>query len=135
MYLVTSTRFISSNSTGVSIADIAIWQQVLLGYSLMSVTMPMLKKFVSDFTTGGMGFSKAPHSTHNGSSQNTKRLSTALELSVFSKKSSATSPLPSGATEPITPLRRSRSASHVSEGMAPDFSSVASQSSRQRMIR
>ncbi|KAF1948948.1 hypothetical protein CC80DRAFT_283254 [Byssothecium circinans] len=136
VYLVTSTRFISNDSTGVGIADTAVWQQVLLGYSLMSVTIPMLKQFVTDFTTGGMGFSKTPTDTHNGSSQNTKpQSSTAVELSVFSKKSSATVPLPSRATEPAKLLRRSRSASHVSEDVAPDFSSVVSHSSRQRMIQ
>ncbi|KAF2272758.1 uncharacterized protein EI97DRAFT_504008 [Westerdykella ornata] len=135
VYLVTSTRFISNNSTGVGIADVAVWQQALLGYSLMSVTIPMLKKFVNDFTTGGMGFSKTPHGTHNGSSQNTRQQSTALELSVLSKNSRATVPLPSRAIEPTRLLRRARSASHVSEGIAGDFSSVESYGSRQRIIQ
>ncbi|KAK7178454.1 hypothetical protein PSPO01_15502 [Paraphaeosphaeria sporulosa] len=134
-YLVTSTRFVTSGSAGVGIADTAIWQQVLLSYSLMSVTMPMLKRFVEDFTTGGMWFRMDTHSTTTGSAHNTKPQSTALQLTALSKKSAASCPLPGAAAEPTTALRRSRSASHVSEDIVPDFSSVASQSSRQQMIR
>jgi hypothetical protein len=134
-YLVASTRFVTSGSVGVGITDTAIWQQVLLSYSLMSVTMLMLRRFVKDFTTGGMGFTMDTHSTTTGSAQNSKPQSTVLQLAAVSKKSAASYPLPGAGAKPTTALRRSRSASQLSEDMVRDFSSVASQSSRQQMIR
>ncbi|OAL45868.1 hypothetical protein IQ07DRAFT_683781 [Pyrenochaeta sp. DS3sAY3a] len=122
-YLIASIRFLSSNKTGVNIAAPVIWQQVLLGYSLMSATLPMLRKFVLNFTTGGMGFTQDA-SVHMGSSQNSQQMPTTVRMSVLSKKPSATSLRAAAAPLPNPISTRSRSGSHVSEGVAQDSSSV-----------
>ncbi|KAF2192178.1 hypothetical protein K469DRAFT_620199 [Zopfia rhizophila CBS 207.26] len=133
-YLIASTRFLSSNRTGVNITATVIWQQVLLGYSLMSVTIPTLKSFVRGFTTGGMGFSKNIN-TNIGSSQHSQRNIATIQLNMLSKNSSARSALTRTAPDPMPVLMRSRSVSHLSESLAQDYSSVTSQGSRQVMIR
>ncbi|OCL13639.1 hypothetical protein AOQ84DRAFT_351906 [Glonium stellatum] len=45
-----------SSKKGVSISPVIVWQEILIGYSLMSTTIPCLKGFVEQFTTGGMGY-------------------------------------------------------------------------------
>lgn len=122
-YLVTSIRFLSSNRTGVHIAATVIWQQVLLGYSLMSATIPMLRKFVQNFTTGGMGFTQGMD-VDISSNQHSQLTTTALQMSVLSKKPSATSVRSIAAPDPGPVSTRSRSGSHISEGIAQDSSSV-----------
>ncbi|KAH8708381.1 hypothetical protein GQ44DRAFT_691168 [Phaeosphaeriaceae sp. PMI808] len=122
-YLVASIRFLSSNRTGVNIAATAIWQQVLLGYALMSATLPMLRKFMQNFTTGGMGFSQDTN-VNMGSNQHSQRITTAVQMSVLSKKPTATSIHATTAPDPRPVSTRSRSGSHLSEGIAQDSSSV-----------
>ncbi|KUJ13767.1 uncharacterized protein LY89DRAFT_720987 [Mollisia scopiformis] len=53
MYLLSFTSYIDSKSSGTAIVPTMIWQEILLGYSLMSATIPCLKAFVEGFTTGG----------------------------------------------------------------------------------
>ncbi|KAE8449035.1 hypothetical protein EG329_008623 [Mollisiaceae sp. DMI_Dod_QoI] len=54
MYLLSSTSYIESHSTGTAIVPTIVWQEIVLGYSLMSATIPCLKSFVESFTTGGV---------------------------------------------------------------------------------
>jgi len=133
-YLVTSTRFLSSHKTGVNIDATAIWQQVLLGYSLMSATLPMLKRFVLDFTTGGMGFSTDVNANAD-SNQHSQHTDTAVELSVLSRHPSVKAPPTATASDPMPVLGRERSTSHFSEGLTHDDRSLTSQGSRQVMIQ
>jgi hypothetical protein len=44
-----------SSKKGIAISPLIIWQETLMSYSLMSTTIPCLKGFVEQFTTGGMG--------------------------------------------------------------------------------
>lgn len=58
MYLLSTTSYIESQSTGTALVPTIIWQEILLGYSLTSATIPCLKSFVEGFTTGGMRYAK-----------------------------------------------------------------------------
>lgn len=57
-YLMAYSVFIRSGNRGVALSPPIVWQEILLGYSLMSTTIPCLKGFVSQFTTGGMGYTE-----------------------------------------------------------------------------
>lgn len=54
MYLLSTTTYLESHSTGTALVPTVVWQEILLAYSLMSATIPCLKSFVEGFTTGGM---------------------------------------------------------------------------------
>ena len=42
-------RFVTSNDHGLSIANRLLWQQVVLGYALVSATIPTLKSFIRGY--------------------------------------------------------------------------------------
>jgi hypothetical protein len=48
----------STNSTNPSITPVLIWQEVFIAYSLISPTIPCLKRFVKGFTTRGLDYFK-----------------------------------------------------------------------------
>jgi len=56
--LLAVTRFLNSHPThpGTNLVCPVVWQQILLGYSLMSATIPCLKSFIRGFTHGGVGY-------------------------------------------------------------------------------
>jgi len=58
LYLLATTRFLSSHPTqpGTNLVPTILWQEILIGYSLMSATIPCLKSFVRGFTHGGVGY-------------------------------------------------------------------------------
>ncbi|CZR58631.1 uncharacterized protein PAC_08523 [Phialocephala subalpina] len=56
MYLLSTTIFIRSHSSGTALVPTVLWQEILLAYSLMSTTIPCLKSFVEGFTTGGLRY-------------------------------------------------------------------------------
>ena len=53
MYLKTHTHIARTFSTGTGIVSTILWQETLIGYSLISATIPCLKNFIEGFTTGG----------------------------------------------------------------------------------
>jgi hypothetical protein len=78
---------------------------------------------VTNFTTGGMGFTQVA-SIHKGSNQHSQQMPTTVQMSVLLKEQSATSLRATTAPLPERISTRSRSGSHVSEGIAQDSSSV-----------
>lgn len=55
MYLLAYSQFIRSGDRGVAITPTMVWQEILLGYSFISATVPCIKGFVKSFKTGGLG--------------------------------------------------------------------------------
>lgn len=54
LFIQTSIAYLQSSSFGTAIVQPIIWEEILLGYSLISATIPCLKAFVEGFTTGGV---------------------------------------------------------------------------------
>ena len=67
MYLRAYSQFIRSGNRGVAITSTMVWQEILLGYSLISATVPCLKGFVKSFKTGGLGNIRVDDVTGYGS--------------------------------------------------------------------
>lgn len=56
IHLSRYTEFVDDGYRGISIAAPVVWQNILLSYSFMSATIPALKGFMTNFITGGMGY-------------------------------------------------------------------------------
>ncbi|KAN0095801.1 hypothetical protein V8E51_016512 [Hyaloscypha variabilis] len=54
LYLRVQSNYIRISSSGTAIVPTILFQEIYLGYSLMSATIPCLKSFVHGFTTGGV---------------------------------------------------------------------------------
>lgn len=70
MHLVTFSDFTANTRPATHIASVAVWQNALLSYNLMSATIPALKGFVKGFTTGGIGYTKDMSTPSGGSGNN-----------------------------------------------------------------
>lgn len=58
LYLRFQSNYIRISSSGTAIVPVILFQEIYLGYSLMSATIPCLKSFVQGFTTGGVGYER-----------------------------------------------------------------------------
>ncbi|KAH8750657.1 hypothetical protein BGZ57DRAFT_120495 [Hyaloscypha finlandica] len=58
LYLRIQSNYIRISSSGTAIVPVVLFQEIYLGYSLMSATIPCLKSFVQGFTTGGVGYER-----------------------------------------------------------------------------
>jgi hypothetical protein len=58
LYLRIQSNYIRISSSGTAIVPVILFQEIYLGYSLMSATIPCLKSFVQGFTTGGVGYER-----------------------------------------------------------------------------
>lgn len=69
MHLLAYSKFISSRQPAISIVPTVAWQRVLLSFSLMSATTPLLKGFTQDFRTAGgpIGYFRETVTTGGGS--------------------------------------------------------------------
>ena len=69
LYLHYITAFINASNVGVAITVAIVFQQLELGYSLVSTTIPTLKTFIRDFDTG-MGLDLASSMSNYGRGTN-----------------------------------------------------------------
>ncbi|KAH8811109.1 hypothetical protein F5884DRAFT_265992 [Xylogone sp. PMI_703] len=127
MYLLSWTSYIATNSTGTAIVPAIIWQEIFIGYSLMSATIPCLKSFVEDFRTGGMRYPQEDTSIVLYESENSYGL-TWLEKKIQLK----TGQLEEVAPNLQAPVRNSKRFSSLRN--ANVGTSISSQASEQPII-
>lgn len=86
--------FLDASNVGVAITLAIVFQQLQLGYSLVSTTIPTLKTFVRDFYTG-MGLDLASSMSNSGCIS--KKGRTTLELKARSRDRTGPSPMEASA--------------------------------------
>jgi hypothetical protein len=74
MHFISYTDYIKHDRQAIDIAPAVVWQNALLSYNLMSATIPALKGFVKEFTTGGVGYSKDMSMSGGNASSNSYEL-------------------------------------------------------------
>ncbi|KAF2502798.1 hypothetical protein BU16DRAFT_19157 [Lophium mytilinum] len=65
LHIIALSHALRASNPGVALANVALYQQAQLGYSLISATIPTLKSFVKSFDTGlglQVGYSSNPSS-------------------------------------------------------------------------
>lgn len=144
MHLIAYSEFNNHDRQAIDIAPAVVWQNALLSYNLMSATIPALKGFVSEFTTGGVGYT-ADMSVSGGKSGNSGN-SDSYELRSLPKSKTKVKLLPQGYPDSkarVTSVQRNtkRASSRVdrtskdrSRSNQDEIESIASHDSRRIMI-
>lgn len=90
LFIKTYISHLNNPDPSLSLAVPSAWQESLVGYALISATIPCLKSFMKNFQTGGVGFTQTAYSagTENlSSSRNAPPESHPLERLIASMHS------------------------------------------------
>ena len=63
LFVKTYISHLNNPDPSLSLAIPSAWQESLVGYALISATIPCLKSFMKNFQTGGVGFTQTAYGT------------------------------------------------------------------------
>lgn len=141
MHFLAYFEFTDSHQSAINIVSTVIWQSILLSYSLMSATTPLLKGFNRGFMTAGIALSYSREGTTVGHSET---LGSYQLQSLMRPK--AKSKVPKSMLQDVTiphendilvlgNARQSSTGRETSSQGCHESASIASHDSRQIMIR